>query len=97
MLRNVEVQSRIGELKKKKAEKINISENRILEEIAAIAFSDVGELEGEYGGFIGLKHLKPATRRAIRSIKYKRFIEDGKAGEIISIEFHPKLPALEKI
>ena len=102
LLRNVEVQSRIGELKRKKAEKLDISENRILAEIASIAFSNIAELEAEHGGFAGLKTLNPATRRAIQSVKFKRYLERTTEGgfeevEIIEIKMHPKLPALEKI
>lgn len=97
LLNDTKVSSRIAELKGKRAQKLDISENRVLAEIAAIAFSDVGELVADGGGFVGIKQLKPAARRAIRSVKYKKFMEDGRAGEIISIEFHPKLQALEKI
>jgi hypothetical protein len=102
MLKNGEVQGRIEELKKRRAQKLDISENRVLAEIAAIAFQDIGEIEGESGGFAGLKSLMPATRRAIQSVRYKRYLErkpDGEfeAVEITEIKMHPKLPALEKI
>jgi hypothetical protein len=101
ILKNSKVLARIDELKKKRALKLDISENRIIAEIAAIAFSDVGQLEGDDGGFKGLKALDPATRRAIKSVKYKRYLEGKGEGaqlvEVTSIEMHPKLPALEKI
>ncbi|MCX6178156.1 MAG: terminase small subunit [Chlorobiales bacterium] len=91
------VSAMVEELKKKRAEKLDISENRILAEIASIAFSNVGDLVDDNGKFIEIKKLKPSTLRAIKSVRRKRFVEDGREGEIISIEFHPKLPALEKI
>lgn len=97
-----EVSLRIEELKRKRSEKLDISENRVLAEIAAIAFQDIGEIEGEHGGFAGLKSLKPATRRAIQSVKFKRYLERTPEGgfegvEITEVKMHPKLPALEKI
>jgi hypothetical protein len=50
-------------LKKKRVLKLDIRENRIIAEIAAIAFSDVGHLEGENGGFKGLKALDALAYR----------------------------------
>ena len=84
------------------SQKLDISENRVLAEIASIAFSDVGDLEDNNGHFFGIKQLKPATRRAIQSVKVKRFLERTAEGgfeavEITEIKFHPKLPALAKI
>lgn len=101
LIKDSKVLARIEELKKSRAQKLDISENRILAEIAAIAFSDVGELEGEQGGFKGLKSLSAATRRAVKSVKFKRYVEgkgeEAKLVEITHVEMHPKLPALEKI
>jgi hypothetical protein len=99
--KNPEVLLRISELKKKRSQKLDISENRVLAEIAAIAFSDVGELEDEQGGFKGLRNLSPATRRAVKSVRFKRYIEgtgeNAREVEIVQVDMHPKLPALEKI
>jgi translation elongation factor EF-G len=102
LLKDGKVSVRIEELKKNRAQKLDISENRVLAEIAAIAFQDIGEIEGEHGGFAGLKSLKPATRRAIQSVKFKRYLERTPEGgfeevEITEIKMHPKLPALERI
>jgi translation elongation factor EF-G len=102
LLKDVKVQSRVEELKSKRSQKLDISENRVIAEIAAIAFQDIGEVEGEHGGFAGLKALKPATRRAIQSVKFKRYLERKKEGgfeevEVTEIKMHPKLPALDKI
>jgi len=101
LLKDVKVLARIEELKKRRAQKLDISENRILAEIAAIAFSDVGELEDDQGGFKGLKSLNAATRRAVKSVKFKRYVEgkgeEAQLVEITHVEMHPKLQALEKI
>lgn len=104
LLKNVKVLARIEELMKKRAQKLDISQNRVLAEIAAIAFQDVGDLENENGTFRGVKNLPPATRKAVKTVKYKRYLErtgPGKEGfeevEVIELQMHPKLPALEKI
>lgn len=101
LLSDAKVSLRIEELKKKRSQKLDISENRVLAEIAAIAFSDVGELADEQGGFKGLKNLNPATRRAVKSVRFKRYIEgkgeEAQQVEIIQVDMHPKLPALERI
>ena len=96
------VAERVDKLKKKRAQKIDISENRILAEIASIAFSNIADLESEHVGFAGFKTLKPATQRAIQSVKSKRYLERTVEGgfeevEIIEIKMHPKMPGLEKI
>jgi len=102
LLKDSKVLARITELKSKRAQKLDISENRVLAEIASVAFSNVAELEADHGGFAGLKTLKPATQRAIQSVKFKRYLERKTEGgfeevEITEIKMHPKLPALEKI
>jgi translation elongation factor EF-G len=101
LLKDGKVSVRIEELKQKRAQKLDISENRLLAEIAAIAFSDVGELADEQGGFKGLKSLSPAMRRAIKSVRFKRYVEgkgeEAQQVEIIQVDMHPKLPALERI
>ena len=101
LLKDVKVLSRIEVLRNKRAEKLDISENRVLAEIAAIAFQDVGDLADDSGGFKGVRNLKASTRKAIKSIKFKRFLdgrsEEAKSVEITDIQMHPKLPALEKI
>lgn len=80
---------------------LDISDARVIAEIAAIAFSDVGQLEGDDGNFMGLKKLDAATRRAVKSVKYKRVVEgkgeDVTVSQITEIEMHPKLAALNKI
>jgi translation elongation factor EF-G len=68
LLKDPKVSTRISELKQKRSQKLDISENRVLAEIAAIAFSDVGELSDDKGGFKGLKNLSPAMRRAVKSV-----------------------------
>lgn len=101
LLKDGKVSVRIAELRQKRSQKLDISENRVLAEIAAIAFSDVGELENDHGGFKGLKSLSAATRRAVKSVKIKRYVEgkgeESRLVEITHVEMHPKLQALEKI
>lgn len=101
LLKDTKVLPRVEELRKKRALLLDISDARVIAEIAAIAFSDIGQLEGDDGNFRGLRQLDAATRRAVKSVKYKRVIEgkgkDVQVSQITEIEMHPKLQALNKI
>lgn len=78
--------------------KIDISENRILAEVAAIGFGNLRDtVKG--GRLLGLEEMPEATQRAIKKIQVRRLVhrKDEEPEEIVSIEMHPKLPALETI
>ncbi|WP_333609341.1 terminase small subunit [Arsukibacterium sp.] len=104
LLLNQTTQKAYEHYRAKAAEKLDISENRILAEMAAMGFSN---LAGYYAAGTQLKpldELTPAQQRAIQKIKTKRYLERTGAGpedfeevEIMQIELHPKLPALKMI
>jgi hypothetical protein len=86
------------------AAKLDISENRILAEMAAIGFSNAANLFNEHGVPKNIADMDIPTQRAIKKVVTKRYIERTGAGdddyeevEVQTIEFHPKLPALQKI
>lgn len=87
-----------------RARKLDISENRILAEIAAIGFSNVANLFDENGAPKKISDMDIPTQRAIKKVVTKRYIERTGSGEndfedveIQTIEMHPKLPALHRI
>lgn len=86
------------------AQKLDISENRILAEMAAIGFSNAANLFNEHGAPKNIADMDVPTQRAIKKVVTKRYIERTGTGdddyeevEVQMIELHPKLPALQKI
>lgn len=104
LLQNVKVQQAVEHYKAQAAKKLDISENRILAEMAAMGFSNVANLFNEHGGHKRLQDMDKATQRAIKKVKTRRYLErtgpddeDMEEVEIMEIEMHNKLPALQKI
>ena len=104
LLLNPKIQQAIEHYKALAAKKMDISENRILAEMAAMGFSNVANLFNEQGGHKRLDQMDVATQRAIKKVKTRRYmertgpsVEDMEEVEITEIELHPKLPALQKI
>ena len=86
------------------AAKIDISENRVLAEMAAMGFSNAANLFDDQGTPKNIANMDIATQRAIKSVTVKRYTERTGSGpddfeevEIQKIELHPKLPALIKL
>lgn len=86
--------------KRRIARKIDISENRILAEMASIGFSNIANMFSN-GNLKSIEEADEATQRSIKSIKIRRYVnkqgKDSDEMEVIAIETHPKLPALNKI
>lgn len=103
LMKKAEIQERIAELEKERMKRLNISQDRVLYELACIAMSngaDYGEVtekhipvkDGESVpiqcvDFTLTKDLNDQQRRAISSIK------EGKTG--IEVKTHDKVKALE--
>lgn len=103
LMKKVEIQKRIADLEKERMKRLNISQDRVLYEIACIALSngaDYGEIierhiKRENGKttpiqcveFTLTKELNDQQRRAISGIK------EGKTG--IEVKMHDKVKALE--
>ena len=73
-----------------------ISADRVLRELAAIAFSDIGDLFDLDGRPIPVRQLDPATRRAIASRTMSSATDaSGMTRETFHVQFWDKLRALE--
>jgi len=83
------------------SKKIDISENRILAEMATMAFSNVGDLFNKHGEMINIKSLSIPTQRAIKGVTVKSHWEgkgeDAQEVTIVKVDMHPKLQALERL
>lgn len=98
LLANVSVQNRIAELKAQRAKETKTTQQRVVEELKLLAFSDFRDY-GETVNQLGIKRLKLKTfdqieegkTRAIQSIT-ERISEKNVQ---LSFKLHGKLPALE--
>ena len=86
-----------------KARLCRVTAKRVIEELAAIAFSDIGDVFGADGRIIPLAEIPPQTRRAIASYKVRQETRtrNGPGGEkvmesveVIAVRLHPKVAAL---
>lgn len=98
LLANVNVQQRIAELKAERAARTQVDQDRVIEEIKILAFSDFrdyGETVKEFGpNRLRLKtfaEIEEGKTRAIQSIKETI----GEKSVQLHFKLHGKLPALE--
>lgn len=104
LLLNPKIQLAVDHYRAEASKKLDISENRILAEMAAMGFSNVARLFNEQGGHKRIDQMDMATQRAIKKVKTRRYMEkngpdpeDMEEVEITEIEMHAKLPALQRI
>ena len=73
-----------------------VTADRVLRELAVVAFSDIGELFDSSGRPIPLRELDPATRRAISAVSTASVSDpSGIVSEKFHVRFWDKLRALE--
>ncbi len=98
---NEHIQKRIRELQAAAAERAEIDAARVLEEISAVALSDIRDLFDQDGSLLPVEALPEKVAKAIRSIKVSsKKAPDPETGEIIittEIKFWDKNAALEKL
>lgn len=109
LLKKVNIVKEVEAAKMERAKEARISVKRVLQEIAALAFSDQGNYffaDNEDGGMPCPKpfnKVKPAHRKAISEIKVtRRRLKSGKDKtqwevEKVSYKLHDKVKALDKL
>jgi len=112
LLSDVKVRRRLEELKQKAEEKIGVTKERVLEELAIIGLSDIADyaevLEGsvvKVHPFSDVLRDHPKSTRAINKLKEKRSLRADNTGEgdetiiDVAMEFglHDKVAALKEI
>lgn len=90
------IQNYIQELKAKRAEKLEISAEKVLAELAKIGFSDLGEYLNEDYSLKALNDIKGKTG-VIASIQIDETENDFGKNRTIKYKLWDKLQALEKI
>lgn len=104
LLKKPEIQAALQEAQQARAERTEIDQDRVIEELSAVAFSDIGDVIDFTGEALRLKAPKEIlvrSRRAVASVRVKRLVEgkgeDAQQVELIEFKFWPKDRALELI
>lgn len=84
LLRNPQIQARIAELSEKILEKCDVTAERVMRELAAIAFSDPRKLFNERGELVPVHQLDDATAASIAGIEVETHWE-GKGEDAVPI------------
>ena len=104
LLTNVDIRAAIDEARKAAAERARTDATRVLEEVAAVAFSDIGHIldfSGPAPRLRPVNEIPEAARRAIASIKLKRYTEgkgdQAREAEVLELRLWNKNDALDKL
>lgn len=101
LLTKVDIQNRIAELKAERSRRIEITADMVVQEIAKIAFSDLGDfMTWNVDGEVSMLPQEDIDTAALQSIKSNRILRPiGEDEEIIDasleVKLHPKMKALE--
>ncbi|MFH3481144.1 terminase small subunit [Xanthobacter variabilis] len=88
----------IAESMERRAEATGVEAARVLQELARIAFADIGQLFDATGKLKPLNQLNPDDRAAIRFLQITtRELGDGTLERKVALQIWDKLSALEKL
>lgn len=97
LMANEKVQAYIQELRREQQEKLGISQDRVLQELARMAYVDPGEMYDEFGCLKPINEMPEDVRRAIASVETKEIFEqDGKKKKYVGDNKKVLLTAKEK-
>lgn len=96
LLQNDVVGAAVQRAQAERSRRTGVTAERVLRELARVAFSDVTEVVESTSGeltFVDIKELPPRVTRAIESLSEK----PGEHGTARSVKMHPKLGALKML
>lgn len=103
MLKDPEIAAYIAEHGEKQAAKLEVTAERVLAEIARVAFSDIRQCFTETGALKDVGEMSDDAARTISSVDVRRVERRGKRGEddppeeIVKLKLWDKLRALEAL
>lgn len=98
LLANVKVARLVDEKTIKLANKLEITAERVLTEIARLAYVDITQAYDEHGGLLPLHQMPEDVRRAIASIEVAEERVDGEVvGQIRKVKFWDKKGSLDQL
>lgn len=101
LLKNVEIQTLISKLMEERSERTEITADRVIQEIAKIAFADIGNfMSWDVDGNINMFPQESVDTSVVQSVRSNRTLKPvGENEEVIEatveVKLHPKLRALE--
>ena len=98
LLGNARIQAYMDELKREQAERLEISADRIVQEIASIAFESITDVIEFDANGVTLKSSKKLPKRTKSAINSVSVTVNPKTGDVkTQVKMHDKLAALEKL
>ena len=94
-LQKPDIQARLKELMQARAERTQITQDRILEELAYIAFFDIRKLFDDNGNLIPVTQLDEQTARALAAVEVSNE-KTSRHGDEITREYLKKIKSLDK-
>jgi phage terminase small subunit len=96
LLKRPNVTQRVKELREEAKDRAMVTLERVIEELAVIAFVDPIDIFDDAGNVLPLSHMKESARRAIGGIK-RRTVTGQSIEETVEAKLLNKLDALEKL
>lgn len=98
MAANGEVRARVEELSKKAASANEVTVERVVRELARLAFFDIAKLVGEDGRPLAIHQIDEDTRRAVVGLDVATVGNDQQGvGEVLKIKLADKRASLETL
>jgi phage terminase small subunit len=104
LLTNADVRRAVADLRAARAQRLETTADRVLQELAMVAFADIGQVMDFTGADVKLRPanaIQEQARRALASMKVKRYVEghgdDARDVEVIEFKFWDKVTALLKL
>jgi phage terminase small subunit len=104
LLTNPDVRRAVADLRAARAQRLEIPADRVLQELAMVAFADIGQVMDFTGADVKMRPanaIHEQARRALAPMKVKRYVEghgdDARDMEVTEFKFGDKVTALLKL
>lgn len=100
LLAKPSISLRVSELKKENTERAGITAQRVLSELAAIAFSDITDIVQTHPGITELRNIEdlpPNVRAAIAEVSDTLNETEANSNRRVQVKLHPKPAALAQL
>lgn len=100
LLTNVDIQNCISELQGRRSKRTQITADRVLKEIAAVAFANITDVVEWTPNSVTVKAsdtLGKRTKRAIAEVSMKETVSEFATTREVKVKMHDKLRALAKL
>lgn len=96
LLRDAEVQTRLDELRTRRAERVEVKADDVLRELLHLSTVDIGAAFAEDGTPLPLKDIPEKVRRALSGVEVTtKLADDGRVATVTKLRFWDKTKGLE--